>query len=144
MAKKKEKAKSPHIIATGKRKTAIAKATIKQGNGTIKINKRPISLLDPYHQLLIKEPLEIAKAVIGDKVNSYDIFVNVKGGGRESQIQASRLAIAKALVEATKSKELLKAYLDYDKAMIVADVRRKETRKPRDSKARAKRQKSYR
>ena len=59
-------------------------------------------------------------------------------------IEASRLAIARALVEATKSKELKKAFIDYDRNMLVADTRRKEPYKPGDSKARSKRQKSYR
>ena len=65
-------------------------------------------------------------------------------GGRESQIEATRLAIARAITAFTKSPELKNAYNNYDWALLVADVRRKEQRKPGDSKARAKRQKSYR
>jgi len=75
---------------------------------------------------------------------NFEISVNVKGGGNESQIAASRLAIARALVEFTKSEELKRAFSDYDKNLLVADTRRKEPNKPGDSKARKKRQKSFR
>ena len=75
---------------------------------------------------------------------SFDIFVNVKGGGSESRIAASRLAIARALVNYTKSDDLKKAFSEYDKNLLVADIRRKEPNKPGDSKARKKRQKSFR
>ena len=63
---------------------------------------------------------------------------------KEGQIQAARLAIAKALVKLSGSEVLRKYYISYDRNMIVPDSRRKEARKPGDSKARAKRQKSYR
>ena len=70
--------------------------------------------------------------------------VQVFGGGTTSQAEASRLAIAKGLVEFTGSKKLKQDYLDYDRHLLVADVRRREARKPNDSRARAARQKSYR
>ena len=53
-------------------------------------------------------------------------------------------ALAKAIVEFSGSEELKELYLQYDRNLLVADVRRKETYKPGDSKARAKRQKSFR
>ena len=90
---------------------------------------------------MIEEPLRIAKNIVNV---DFDIDVKVKGGGFESQIEAARLAIAKALVKATKSEKLRKAYLDYDRNLLVADTRLKETYKPGDSKARRKRQKSFR
>ncbi len=69
----------------------------------------------------------------------------MKGGGEKGQIDACRLALARALVKACgKSSELEDAFTLYDRSLLVADVRRKETRKPGDSKARAKRQTSYR
>lgn len=129
-------------IFSGKRKTSVAKATIKEGSGKVYINKIPYELLDEIHKLMIYEPIMIAKKVI--KKIDYDFFVSVSGGGRESQIEASRLAIAKALVEKTKSKDLKESFSKYDKYLLVADTRRKETYKPDDSKARAKRQTSYR
>ena len=126
----------------GKRKTAIAKATIVEGNGKILINHIPYENLDFFRKLQIDEPVEIAKRILG-KFN-FNIIVNVKGGGTESQAQAARLAIARAIVGFSKSEELRKAYLRYDKNMLVADTRRKEANKPGDSKARKKRQKSFR
>ena len=130
------------ITVSGKRKTAIAKATIEKGSGQILINKIPVDNLDMFRKLMIDEPVEITKKVLGDF--KFDISVNAKGGGSESQIEASRLAIARALVEFTKDDKLKKAFVDYDKNLLVADTRRKEPNKPGDSKARRKRQKSFR
>jgi small subunit ribosomal protein S9 len=130
------------LTISGKRKTAIAKATISKGDGQITINKIPYGNLDIFKKLSIKEPVEIAKKVLGKF--EFDIRVNAKGGGSESQIEASRLAIARALVEFTKNEELKKAFVSYDKNLLVADTRRKEAYKPGDSKARKKRQKSFR
>lgn len=129
-------------VVGGKRKTAIAKATIINGTGKIFINKIPYENLDFFKKLEIDEPIEIAKRVLGEL--KYDIFINIKSGGSASQIHAARLAIARALVNYTKSQELKKAYTRYDKNMLVADTRRKEANKPGDSKARRKRQKSFR
>ncbi len=131
-----------NIVISGKRKTAIAKATINSGNGRILINNVPYENLDFFRKLMIQEPVEITKKVLGNF--DFDIFVNVKGGGQESQIHASRLAIARAIIKITKSEELRKAFLRYDKNLMVADTRRKEAYKPGDSKARRKRQKSFR
>ncbi len=127
---------------SGKRKACVARAVIRPGTGKVRINKRPYELLPQFRKLMIMEPLRIAEKVLG-KVN-YDIDVNISGGGIESGIEASRLAIARALVGVSKSKDLKKAFLEYDRNMLVADTRRKETYKPGDSKARRKRQKSYR
>ena len=140
--KTKEK-KENAMILTGKRKTAIAKATIKEGTGIVRVNKKPIDLFPFFQKLTLLEPLRIAEDVLKQKPN-FDISVNAKGGGSESQADASRLAIAKAIIAFTKSQELKNAYLNYDRSLLVADVRRKEMYKPGDSKARAKRQKSYR
>ena len=74
---------------------------------------------------------------------SGDIDVNVYGGGFISQAEAARLAIARSLVK--YDKKLEKSFLGYDRQLLVADVRRKEPKKPNTSSgARSKRQKSYR
>lgn len=132
------------LTISGKRKTAIAKATIREGTGIIKINHKPIETFPFLRRLMLLEPLRIAQDVLKDKLQTFDISINVKGGGVESQVEATRLAIARALVSFTKNDELKKAYLNYSRSLLIADVRRKETRKPGRSKARAKRQKSYR
>ncbi|MFA5020242.1 MAG: 30S ribosomal protein S9 [Candidatus Pacearchaeota archaeon] len=135
-------AKDKIMMVGGKRKTSIAKAKISPGNGRVTINKIPYELLYQLHKLSIDEPLRIAKKVLGN-IN-FDIHVKVSGGGRESRIEAVRLAIAKSLVKATKSEQLKKAFLKYDRNLLVADTRRKEAYKPGDSKARSKRQSSKR
>jgi len=132
------------IVVTGKRKTAVAKATIAPGTGKITLNNKTIQNFNNFHKLTISEPLEIAKPFLGEELNKIDIVVSILGGGAESQIEAARLAIARALLNFTKNSELRNAFLKYDRALLVADTRRKEQRKPNDSKARAKRQKSYR
>lgn len=134
------KKKFPDIIQTiGKRKRALAKVTLKKGKGIIRINSQ---LLDYYGNDMcrgrILEPIMLA----GDVAKQVDINVNVHGGGWNGQAEASRLAIGRALTE--YDKKLKKVFLTYDRHILVADVRRKEVRKPNDSKARKKRQKSYR
>lgn len=128
-----------NINAAGKRKATIAKATLKEGNGLIKVNSRPFEVyLNKLGADRVKEVIALAESTI-KKVN---INVKVIGGGWQSQSEASRLAIARALVK--YDKKLKKVFSDYDKHLLTADIRRKEQRKPNDSKARAKRQKSYR
>ena len=140
-----KKAAKPKVLTVaGKRKTAIAKATIRAGTGKVKINKRNLEAFNQLKRLYLIEPLVIAQDVLKDDAGKFDIMVNVKGGGMESQIEASRLAIGRALVLFTGNDALKSAYLKYDRSMLVADVRRKEMRKPGDSKARRKRQTSYR
>ncbi len=129
------------VHKSGSRKRAVARATVREGKGVVRINK---TLLENYSplvaQMKIKEPLLLA-----DKFASkVDIDVNVRGGGFMSQAEAVRLAISRALVEYTKSKVLKETFHKYDRGLLVADVRRKEMCKPNDSKARSKRQKSYR
>ncbi|MDP3734073.1 MAG: 30S ribosomal protein S9 [Nanoarchaeota archaeon] len=131
--------KTNTIHTQGKRKRAVARATIMPGKGKIKVNGQ---ILQNYNnqmlQLRISEPLVLA----GDVINAIDMEINVHGGGVSGQADAVRLAIARALVQ--HDKKLKKTFDDYDRLLLVADVRRKEARKPNDSKARAARQKSYR
>lgn len=134
--------KEKDSIIGGKRKTSVAKARVVPGTGAISINNVPHHLLNKLQKLSIEEPLRIAKENI--KRIDFDIKVKVVGGGRESQIEAARLAIARALIFKTKSDKLKKAFESYDKHLLIADVRRKEAYKPDDSKARAKRQSSKR
>ena len=130
------------IITSGKRKTAVARAVTTDGHGKITINGKPYEILQIFDRLKIEEPVRIARNVLG-KID-FNIEVKVKGGGEKGQIEAARVSIARALLAATGSKELEKAFLDYDRNLLVADVRRKEAYKPGDSKARRKRQTSYR
>ena len=134
--------KIKEIIVGGKRKTAVAKAAIRDGNGKVLINKKDYKDLEELRRLMIEEPLRIAERVLGGL--NFDIIVNVSGGGNESQIESARQAIARALVKITKSVKLEREFIRYDRSLIVSDVRRKEAYKPGDSKARANRQSSKR
>ncbi len=130
------------IISSGKRKMAVARAVLEEGNGKIWINGRDYKTLHFFDKLKIEEPLRISENVLGKL--DFDVSISVKGGGEKGQIEAARVALANAIVDFKKSDELTRAFLDYDRNLLVADVRRKETYKPGDSKARRKRQKSYR
>jgi small subunit ribosomal protein S9 len=128
------------IHFAGKRKNAIAKATLREGSGKVKVNNVSLDLHEPeLARMKIMEPLILA----GDIADSIDVDIVVRGGGIISQAEAARLAVGRCLVK--YSKKLEKVFLTYDRNLLVADVRRKETHKPnRHGKARAKRQKSYR
>lgn len=134
-------AKANIVQKTGRRKTAVARATLVKGNGIIMINNEEAKSYINNDMLVLKitEPLIIAEAQ-----GKYDVKVSVFGGGQSSQVDAIRQAIARALVEITGSEELKERFVKYDRSMIVSDTRFKEMNKPNNSKARAKRQKSYR
>lgn len=133
----------PKVVTTsGKRKTAIARATIKVGQGRVRINKKPVEIFDPeLARLKMMEPLVLA----GDKkVNKIDVIVKVKGGGIMGQADAVRTAIAKGLVKFFDDQTLKELYLKHDRSLLVNDPRRKEPKHPLGVGARKKRQKSYR
>lgn len=129
-------------IISGKRKTALAKLRFKPGTGKITYNYLPHTELNLFHRLALLEPVKIYERELGPM--NFDLNIMTKSGGKEAQIQAARLAIAKALIHISGSDVLKKAYISYDRNMIVPDARRKEAAKPNDSAPRAKRQKSYR
>ena len=131
------------VHTSGKRKTAKARATVKEGSGTIRVNSRPLDVLEESMKRMIEEPLRIA----GEGVYSgLQIQVDTEGGGKNGQSEAARMAVARGLVEFTDDEELEKEFLEYDRNMLVEDSRRTETRKPSQSSkgARHKQQKSYR
>jgi small subunit ribosomal protein S9 len=130
------------IQSSGKRKKAVARVTVKSGKGRVRVNKKLLSTIKPRMiQLRLQEPLLLAEKL----AEGLDINVEVQGGGVSSQADAARLAIARGLLAYTGSAALKQTYLDYDRQLVVADVRTKEKRKPNShGKARAKRQKSYR
>ena len=129
------------VNTSGKRKTAIAKATVMKGIGKVRINNTPVEIYEPeIARLKVMEPLRIADKYF-DKV---DIDVSVQGGGFMSQANAVRTAIARGLVAFTGDAGLKVQYLNYDRNLLVNDSRIKETKKPLGRGARKKRQKSYR
>ncbi|MEA3458696.1 MAG: 30S ribosomal protein S9 [Candidatus Thermoplasmatota archaeon] len=129
------------VNTSGKRKTAVARATIQKGDGLIRINKKPVEIYEPeIARWKILEPIKLAE----DHISKVNINVDVKGGGFMSQANAVRTAIAKGLVEYTADPNLKLAFLDHDRSLLVSDSRRKEPKKPLGRGARKKRQKSYR
>ena len=128
------------IQTSGKRKKAVARVTLREGKGRVTINNSLLSTISSEMvRLKIQEPLMLGS----ESADKVDIEVSVEGGGVISQADAIRLAIAKALVELNP--KLKKTFLDYDRTLLVADVRQREARKPNTrGNARAKVQKSYR
>ncbi len=130
------------IITSGKRKRSVARAILTDGDGKITINKKDYKRLQLFDKLKIEEPLRIAENIFGKP--NFNVAINVRGGGEKGQVEAARLALTRAILKSTESKEFENAVTDYDRSLLVADVRRKEAYKPGDSKARRKRQKSFR
>jgi small subunit ribosomal protein S9 len=132
------------VNTSGKKKTAVARATFKKGKGRILINRRPLEIYQPeLAKLKISEPLLLAQE-FGSKLNEVDIFVNVRGGGWMGQAVAARTAIAKGIIEWTNDQKLKEFLLDFDRKMFVSDHRRKWSKHFGGRGARAKKQKSYR
>jgi len=127
---------------SGKKKTAIARATIRDGSGKVRINSQPIELVEPESaQLKMLEPFR----VIGDDMrDDVDIDVTIEGGGTMGQADAARTAIARGLVQHTNDAELRDAYMEFDRSLLVNDVRQSEAKKWGGPGARARYQKSYR
>ncbi|KUO42333.1 MAG: 30S ribosomal protein S9 [Hadesarchaea archaeon YNP_N21] len=129
------------IVEVGRRKAAIARATIKEGKGRVFINDR---LLDNYEpelaRLKILEPLRL----IPDIAKRVDVEVKVEGGGVMGQADAARTAIARGLLEWTGDPKVREIFKQYDWSLIKSDVRFKEPKKFGGPGARARFQKSYR
>jgi len=129
------------VLTSGKRKTAIARATVKPGRGRIRINNVPLEIYSTeVARMKIMEPLILSDG-LWEKL---DMDISVKGGGFMGQAEAVRTAIARALVEWSRGSELRKRYLEYDRTMLAGDPRRKEPKKFGGPGARRRKQKSYR
>uniref|UniRef100_A0A7J3X573 Small ribosomal subunit protein uS9 n=1 Tax=Thermofilum pendens TaxID=2269 RepID=A0A7J3X573_THEPE len=129
------------VLASARRKTARARAVVREGRGRVFVNGVPLEVLEPeLVRLKIMEPILLA----GKLASQVDIYVETSGGGIMGQASAARTAIARALVEWTGNEELRRLFLEYDRHLLVEDPRQAEPKKPRGRSARAKRQKSYR
>lgn len=129
------------VNVSGKRKTAVARATARKGEGRIRINNTPLEIYTPeLARLKIKEALFFA----GDHGTTVDIDIDVRGGGVMGQAEACRTAIARAIYELTGDEKLKENYLGYDRTLLVNDTRRKEAKHQLGRGARKKKQKSYR
>lgn len=127
---------------SGKKKTAIARATIHDGEGRVRVNSRPVELVEPeLSKLKMLEPFRIADDELREEI---DVDVQVEGGGKSGQADAVRTAIARGLVQHTNDAELRDAYMEFDRSLLVNDVRQSEPKKWGGPGARARYQKSYR
>jgi len=126
---------------SGKKKTAIARATVSDGEGRVRINSQPVELVEPeMARLKMLEPFRIVDGVRDD----VDVDVTVQGGGFAGQADAVRTAIARGVVQHSGDAELRDAYREFDRSLLVNDVRQSEPKKWGGPGARARYQKSYR
>ena len=136
------------VHMSGKRKTAVARATVKAGKGRVRVNSEPIEILQPaLSRRKAMEPLIIADAM--KRLAKVDINILTQGGGIMGQTDAIRTAIARGLVHYNGGaegldEELRDEYLRFDRSLLVNDPRRKEPKHQLGRGARRKKQKSYR
>ena len=140
--------KKKSVESSGKRKTAVARATVKAGKGRVRGNSEPIEILQPaLARRKSMEPLIIADAM--NRLSKVDIVITTHGGGVMGQTDAIRTAIARGLVHYNGGaegvdEELRDEYLRFDRSLLVNDPRRKEPKHQLGRGARRKKQKSYR
>jgi len=129
------------INTSGKRKTAIARATVKPGKGRIRINSVPLEI---YGTELVRMKISEPLLLIPNAVEGIDVAIDVQGGGIMGQAEAVRTALARSILKWSNDPMVKDAYLGYDRTLLVNDSRQKESKKPHGRGARKKFQKSYR
>lgn len=137
------------VQSFGRKKNAVAAAICEKGTGVIRVNGKPLHLIDPEPlRIKVFEPILLLG---GQRFKSLNIRVRVSGSGASSQIYAVRQAIGKAIVayyqkfeDEESKREIKDLLLQYDRTLLVADPRRCEPKKFGGSGARSRFQKSYR
>ena len=130
------------VLSVGKRKTAIARAIIKPGQGRFRVNGVPVEIWPiELARMKMMEPL----LLLSEKLrNSIDIEVNVEGGGVMAQAYAVRMAVARGIVMYFENPVIKQLFQEYDRSMLAGDPRQTEPEKWMRYSARRFRQKSYR
>jgi small subunit ribosomal protein S9 len=129
------------INTSGKRKTAIARATLKAGKGMIRVNSVPLEAYgSDVTRMKISEPL----LLVPNAIHGIDVIIDVAGGGVMGQAEAVRTALARGILQWHNDSQIKDIYLTYDRTLLVNDSRQKEAKKPHGRGARKKFQKSYR
>ena len=105
-------------LGTGRRKTAIARVFLRDGNGKISVNGKTVEdyFANPSFVFVVKQPLGVTATE-----GKYDLLINVKGGGPSGQAGACRHGIARALVEyddANKAALRANGFLTRDSRMV--------------------------
>ena len=129
------------VNTSGKRKPAIARATLRPGNGIVRINSVPLDIYpNEMVRLKIAEPL----LLIPNSIEGIDVAIDVHGGGIMGQAEAVRTALARGILKWHNDPQIKDVYISYDRTLLVNDSRQKESKKPHGRGARKKFQKSYR
>ena len=119
------------VNTVGRRKAAVARVYVKPGNGTITINKKPLEVYFPLDifQFVVKQPL-----LVLNQMESYDININLDGGGIHGQAEAARMGIARALCAIdAENRTIMKK-----NGFLTRDAREVERKKPGQPGARRK------
>lgn len=117
------------IHKIGRRKTAVARVYVSEGSGNITVNKREFEtyFTTPTLQYKVKQPLSLT-----NNADSYDVKINVYGGGITGQAEAVRMAIARAMCEVDlENRSILKP-----EGLLTRDPRMVERKKFGQKKAR--------
>ena len=126
-----------YFYGTGRRKSAVARVFMKRGNGAIVVNGKPIDVFFSREtgRMVVRQPLQLV-----EHLNTFDILVNVDGGGESGQAGAVRHGITRALIEydAALKPALSKA------GFVTRDAREVERKKVGFHKARRRKQFSKR
>ncbi len=126
-----------YFYGTGRRKSAVARVFMKRGNGAIVVNGKPIDIFFSREtgRMVVRQPLELV-----EHLGTFDIMVNVDGGGESGQAGAVRHGITRALIEydAALKPALSKA------GFVTRDAREVERKKVGFHKARRRKQFSKR
>ncbi len=128
---------TPYNYGTGRRKSAVARVFIKPGKGIIVVNDKPVDQFFSREtgRMVVRQPL-----VLTNHLNTFDILINVDGGGESGQAGAVRHGISRALVDYDSS---LKPVLS-KAGLITRDAREVERKKVGLHKARRRKQFSKR
>ncbi len=119
------------IHKIGRRKTAVARVYLSEGDGKITINKKDIAVYFPTETLKYKVNQAFS---LTNTLNAYDVKVNVFGGGINGQAEAIRLALSRALCEVDAENRLLLK----PEGLLTRDPRMVERKKFGQKKARKK------
>ena len=106
------------INTSGKRKTAIARATIRPGKGVVRVNSVPLEIYpNEMARMKISEPILLyPKAVEG-----LDVAIDVQGGGIMGQAEAVRTALARGIIRWHNDPQIKELFLTYDRTLLVND-----------------------
>ena len=111
------------LNTSGKRKTAIARATLREGKGRVRINSVP---LEVYSNEIIRMKISEAIALAPGAIDNIDVDIEVSGGGVMGQAEAARTALGRGILGWTNDPKIKETYRTDDRTLLVNDSRQKE------------------